>query len=77
MSILMARFAILSFNRTFSSFFAGTFLNSGPLPRSVQAQAQVELSWLYSQLIQPPTHPHPHPPRKVFLSSSILVEHSW
>ena len=27
------------------------------LPSSAKAQAQAGLSWLYSQLIQPPTHP--------------------
>ena len=37
------------------------------LPSSAKAQAQAGLSWLYSQLIQPPTHPHPG---KFFLSSS-------
>ena len=36
------------------------------LPSSAQAPAQLGLSWLYFQLIQPPTQPPPPPPGKVF-----------
>ena len=38
------------------------------LPGSAQAQAQMGLSWLYSQLIQPPPPPPP-PARESFFSA--------
>ena len=50
--------------------------SSSKLPRSALAQAQAGLSWLYSQLIQPPT-----PTRESFFSAASnydgsTVEHS-
>ena len=54
------------------------------LPSSAQAPAQAGLSWLYSQLIQPPTPTPTHPPThpgKFFFSTvddiSSLWNHPW
>ena len=55
------RFGIFFFvAEIFNKYIDYTFFMRHPLlPSSAHAQAQVGLSWLYSQLIQPPTHPHP------------------
>ena len=48
------------------------------LPSSVKAQSQAGMSWLYSQLIQPPTHTPP-PTRESFSQLYLrkyIVEHS-
>ena len=42
------------------------------LPSSAKAQAQAGLSRLYSQLIQPTHHHHPHTPWKVFSKLQLI-----